>query len=198
MALEFWFDFASTYSYPTAMRIEAQAAAAGVALTWKPFLLGPLFQSQGWTDSPFNIYPAKGRYMWRDLERLCSELDIPLRHPTKFPRNGVIASRIASSCEGEPWIPDFIRAVYRANFAEDRDIADAELIADCLEALGQPGRTLIERSQLPEQKDKLRRQTEEAQARGIFGAPTFMVGDEMFWGNDRLEAAIAWGRRKTE
>ncbi len=72
--LDFWFDFASTYSYPAAMRIGPLAAAAGVSLRWRPFLLGPIFKDQGWETSPFNLYPAKGRYMWRDLERICAVL----------------------------------------------------------------------------------------------------------------------------
>src|SRR5436190_24112129 len=71
--LEFWYDFASTYSYLSAMRIEALAAAAGVGVAWKPFLLGPIFGAQGWTTSPFNLYPAKGRNMVRDIERLATE-----------------------------------------------------------------------------------------------------------------------------
>jgi 2-hydroxychromene-2-carboxylate isomerase len=80
--MEFWFEFASTYSYPAALRIEALASAAGVAVEWRPFLLGPIFREQGWDDSPFNLYPAKGRYMWRDLERVCAQLAIPLQRPS--------------------------------------------------------------------------------------------------------------------
>ena len=71
-AIEFWFEFASTYSYLSVMRIERAAQAAGVDIAWKPFLLGPVFLALGWNDSPFNIYPPKGRYMWRDLERLAA------------------------------------------------------------------------------------------------------------------------------
>ncbi len=192
MAFEFWFEFASTYSYPAAMRVEALGADAGITVKWKPFLLGPIFQAQGWNDSPFNIYPAKGRYMWRDMERICADLDIPLRHPAQFPRNGVLASRIVCSFENESWVPDFVRAVYRANFADDLDISHTDVVAHCLNFLGQNGAELIAASQLPENKDKLRKQTEQAMAKGIFGAPAFIVGEELFWGNDRLESAIAW------
>src|SRR5215467_15912476 len=87
--------FASTYSYPAAMRIERLTAAAGVAVEWRPFLLGPIFQRQGWGDSPFNLYPAKGQYMWRDLERLCAAEHLALRRPSVFPRNGLLAARVA-------------------------------------------------------------------------------------------------------
>jgi 2-hydroxychromene-2-carboxylate isomerase len=194
--LAFWFEFASTYSYPAALRIESTAAAAGVGVDWKPFLLGPIFGAQGWNDSPFNIYPVKGRYMWRDLERLCAKHGIPFRRPTRFPRPSLPAARIACLAAGETWGPEFVRAVYRANFAEDRDIADPAVIGAILDGLGQPGAALVARTQAPEVKDALRRQTEEAQRLGIFGAPSFFVAGELFWGNDRLEDALAWARRE--
>lgn len=190
--LQFWFEFASTYSYPAAARIEALARKAGVAVAWKPFLLGPIFRQQGWTDSPFNIYPAQGRYMWRDLERICADLGIPLRRPSVFPRNSVLAARVAGCFASEPWLPEFALQVFRANFAEDRDIADHNVIEACLERVGVPGAEKIERALTPECKDALRSQTERAAAIGVFGAPTFVVDREMFWGNDRLERAIAW------
>ncbi|MBI1817265.1 MAG: 2-hydroxychromene-2-carboxylate isomerase [Deltaproteobacteria bacterium] len=190
--LEFWFEFGSTYSYPAAARIEALATASGVAVEWKPFLLGPIFKSQGWSDSPFNIYPVKGRYMWRDLERLCAKYCLPLKRPTQFPRNGLLAARVACLVAREAWCPDFVRAVYRANLAEDRDIAQAETVAAILTALGQPSAELIARAEAAANKERLRLQTERAVALGIFGAPTFTVDEEMFWGNDRLEDALAW------
>jgi hypothetical protein len=93
--MNFWFEFASTYSYPAAMRIEALAAERGVDVRWRAFLLGPIFRAQGWNDSPFNLYPAKGRYMWRDLERICSAQGIPFNRPSVFPRNGLLAARVA-------------------------------------------------------------------------------------------------------
>ena len=95
MNVDFWFEFGSTYSYPAAMRIEALAAEQGVRVTWRPFLLGPIFRAQGWDDSPFNIFPSKGRYMWRDLERICADYEIPFRRPSEFPRNGLLATRLA-------------------------------------------------------------------------------------------------------
>jgi 2-hydroxychromene-2-carboxylate isomerase len=95
-ASEFWYEFASTYSYPAAMRIERLASAAGVAVRWRPFLLGPIFKTYGWNDSPFNIFAAKGRYMWRDLERICAADGLPLKlPPVSFPQNGLKAARLA-------------------------------------------------------------------------------------------------------
>ena len=193
--VQVWFEFASTYSYPGVHLVGPAAAARGVVLAWKPFLLGPIFQSQGWNDSPFNIYPAKGRYMWRDLERLCAKHDLPLRRPTRFPRNGLLAARVACLAADEPWCPDFVRAVYRANFAEDREIAEPETIAGILDALGVAGAETIAQAQTPAAKERLRRQTEEAVALGIFGAPTYVVDGELFWGTDRLDDALAWAAR---
>jgi 2-hydroxychromene-2-carboxylate isomerase len=192
MHLEFWFEFASTYSYPAALRIEDVARARGVDLVWRPFLLGPIFKEQGWNDSPFNLYPAKGRYMWRDLERICAELGFPFRRPSRFPRQSLVAARVACRFAGEPWLPGFVRSVYRANFAEDLEIGEAKVVADRLEALGLPGAALLEEAQTAESKEILRAQTERAVGLGIFGAPSFVAGGELFWGNDRLEAAVAW------
>lgn len=194
MALEFWFEFASTYSYPAAMRIEALARSRGVPILWRPFMLGPILRSQGWNDSPFNLYPAKGRYMWRDLERICAELGIAFRRPSQFPRNGLLAARVACLHAEAPWLPEFVRSVYRANFAEDLDISEAPLLESRLDALGQGGAAILAQAQSAEAKEKLRAQTERAAALGIFGAPSFIAGGELFWGNDRLAAALDWHR----
>jgi 2-hydroxychromene-2-carboxylate isomerase len=192
--LEFWFEFASTYSYPAAMRVEQVARDAGVELVWRPFLLGPIFKAQGWNDSPFNLYPAKGRYMWRDLERVCGALELPMRRPSQFPRNGLLAARVACWFQAESWAPEFVRQVYLANFAHDRDIADASVVGAILESLERPAGALAA-AQSPEAKAKLREQSERAHALGIFGAPSFVAGTELFWGNDRLEPAVAWARQ---
>src|SRR3984885_9787109 len=91
--LDFWFDFASTYSYLAARRIGPLAAEAQVEVRFRPFLLGPIFKAQGWDTSPFNVYPAKGRNMWRDLERLSEDAGLPFRRPEPFPQNGLLAAR---------------------------------------------------------------------------------------------------------
>lgn len=195
MQVEFWFEFASTYSYPAAMRIETQAARRGVPVVWRPFLLGPIFQQQGWNDSPFNIYPVKGRYMWRDMERICAGMNIPLRKPTAFPRNGLLAARVVCAHSEEGWVPEFVRAIYRANFVDDAEISSPAVVERCLNALGLDAAAILAAAQTPAAKDKLKAQTAEAMERGIFGAPSFVVGDELFWGNDRLEDALAWAGR---
>lgn len=194
-AIEFWFEFASTYSYPAAMRVEEAAKGQGVPVVWKPFLLGPIFRAQGWDNSPFNLYPAKGRYMWRDLERICAESGLPFARPSAFPRNGLLAARVACAGEGEPWLPAFVRRVYSANFAQDRDIAQRDVVRDCLRPLVPDADAVLAAAEGEEAKSRLRSNTERASALGLFGAPSFVVGDELFWGNDRLEAALHWSAR---
>lgn len=192
MHVDFWFEFASTYSYPAAMRIEALAAERSVSVSWRSFLLGPIFAGQGWNDSPFNLYPAKGRYMWRDLERVCDASGLPFRRPSDFPRNGLLAARVACHFSEAPWLPEFVRSVYRANFADDLDISSPEVISHCLACAGGNPALLLQEAAAPESKARLRAQTEEASSLGVFGAPAFVTGSELFWGNDRLEDALAW------
>lgn len=195
VTIEFWFDFASTYSYPAAMRIEGLAAAWGIPVAWRPFLLGPSFRAQGWSDSPFNLYPAKGRYMWRDLARISEGLRMPFKRPSVFPRNGLLAARVACRFSEAAWLPGFVRAVYAANFEHDRDIADRAVIERCLLAAGQDPATVLPTAEAPSAKAALRAQTAAAVRLGIFGAPSFLVDRELFWGNDRLESALAWHAR---
>ena len=196
--IDFWYELASTYSYPAAMRIEAAAAAEGVRVAWKPFLLGPILQSQGWSDSPFNLYPVKGRYMWRDLERIAAKHGLEFRRPSRFPRNGLLGARVlcAAAAAGEPWVPAFTRALYVANFVEDREIGERATVVDVLGSLGLDGEAACALGETPEAKDRLRRQTEEAARLGIFGAPSFVAAGELFWGNDRLDDAIDWVRTR--
>ena len=196
MQLEFWYDFASTYSYLSAMRIEAVAGAAGVAVQWRPFLLGPIFQAQGWATSPFNLYPAKGRYMIRDMERLAAERGLIFHSPSPFPQNGLTAARIALLGVEDGWIAAFSRAVFVAEFAEQKAIADTHVLETVAADLGLDFAQLIRRSGQPNHKERLRAQSAAAQHHGMFGAPTFRTADgELFWGDDRLDQAVAWAAR---
>jgi len=194
--LDFWFEFASTYSYPAALRIGLLAEASGVTVRWRPFLLGPIFKAQGWTTSPFNLYPAKGRNMWRDLERTCAALGLPFVRPEAFPQNALLAARVPLVGLTEVWNEDYCRAVYRAEFGEGRSIENPATIAEILKTLGLNADAVFVQAQSDEIKLRLRAQTEEAQRLGIFGSPSFLTADgELFWGNDRLEAALDWAKR---
>jgi 2-hydroxychromene-2-carboxylate isomerase len=196
MSIEFWFEFGSSYSYPAAMRIERIAQQERVAVQWRSFLLGPIFSKQGWNTSPFNIYETKGRYMWRDIERICDAMNIAFRKPTVFPRNSLLAARIACEFAQAAWIGEFVRRVYVANFGDDRDIADQAVLKQILSDLGAAPDSVVDQALTPASKARLRAQTDEAQRLGIFGAPSIRVGDELFWGNDRLEDAFRWHQRR--
>src|SRR5438067_149723 len=149
--MEFWFDFASTYSYVAAMRIEEECAGAGVALEWKPFLLGPIFTEQlGIKDSPFNSFPVRGQYMWRDLERLCAKYRLPWRRPGVFPRNSVLAARVGC-CAGAA-IGPLTRAIFQANFAQDRDIADPDVLRSLVDGVGGDGTQALQLAGTPDAK----------------------------------------------
>lgn len=194
--LQFWHEFASTYSYIAAMRVEEAAAAHDVDVAWRPFLLGPIFGAQGLTDSPFNIYADKGRYMWRDMTRLCSDYGLPFSKPSAFPRNGLLAARVATVGVRDGWGAAFIRGVYTANFVDDRDITDASVLAPLVITAGGDPERAFNDAATDATKTALRRQTDEAQAKGVFGAPTFITADgELFWGHDRLDQALRWARK---
>ncbi|MEA1830650.1 2-hydroxychromene-2-carboxylate isomerase [Methylobacterium durans] len=192
--LEFWYEFASTYSYLAAMRVEALAEAAGVAVRWRPFLLGPIFAAQGWTSSPFNLFPAKGRNMWRDLEREAARLGLPpITRPDPFPQNSLSATRVAVHGAEQDWLVPFSKAVYASEFAEGRSIAEPAAVVAILDRLGLDGTQTVKSASAEANKTRLRVAGEEARSRGIYGAPTFLTDDgELFWGNDRLEQALAW------
>jgi 2-hydroxychromene-2-carboxylate isomerase len=194
--LEFWYEFASTYSYLSAARIEALASEAKLEIVWRPFLLGPIFSSQGWQTSPFNLYPAKGRYMIRDLQRICAERGQDFQMPSPFPQNSLTAARLALVGVEEGWVAPFTRAVYAAEFGRGASIADKPELEAILREQGLDSARLFARIDDPVIKQRLKQQTAQAQEQGIFGAPTFKAPDgELFWGDDRLEQAIAWARR---
>ena len=196
-SLDFWFEFASTYSYPAAARIGALATQRGVAVRWRPFLLGPVFKQNGWTTSPFNLYPARGRYMWRDLARICGAMGLPFAEPPQFPQNSILAARVALIAFDNGWGETFTHAVYRAQFGERKNIGEPEVMAAIIGAMGKDATDVTAGAQSDANKLRLRDQTDEAIRLGIFGAPSFVTGDgELFWGNDRLEDALGWAAGK--
>lgn len=196
-SIDFWYDFASTYSYVAAMRIALLAEQFDVVVRWRPFLLGPIFQAQGLNNSPFNLFPVKGRYMWRDMERLCADVGAEFRRPEPFPQASLLAARVALVGLEQGWGETFSRAVYRAEFAEGANIGETETIANVLRDLKLSPDDILRQAQGDALKSRLRAQTDAAAALNIFGAPTFSTSDgEIFWGNDRLEQALRWALRQ--
>jgi 2-hydroxychromene-2-carboxylate isomerase len=188
--IECWFEFGSNYSYLSVMRIEQEAARRGVPIVWRPFLLGPIFQALGWNNSPFVLQEAKGNYVWQDMPRQCRKYGLPWQHPSQFPRRALLPTRVALIGEDQPWISAYCRRIMRMNFAEDREIDTPEAVREALTELNLPADQLMQETQTDTVKHKLRERTEQAKARGIFGAPTFFVGHDMYWGNDRLDDAL--------
>ena len=192
--LTFWFEFASTYSYLSAMRIDAAAKAAGVTVKWQPFLLGPIFAAQGWTDSPFNLYPAKGAFMWRDMERRTAKLGLPFQRPPNFPQHTLLAARVALQALDTDKGTDFCTSLFKAQFQQGQNLADPDVIARALTACDLP-RSLISTADTPEVKTTLKHSVDQAIAHGLFGAPSFTIGAELFWGDDQLEDALSFAKR---
>src|SRR4029079_7722103 len=128
--------------------------------------------------------------------RVCAAEGVALAlPPVRFPQNGLKAARLALIGQEDGWTPAFTRAVFAANYAEQKDISDDATLRTILSALGVDADAAFAAANTPENKDALKRQTEQAASRGLFGAPSFTIGDELFWGNDRLEAALAWAKR---
>lgn len=196
--IEFWFDLSSNYSYLTAMRIDALATNCEVDVVWRPFLLGPIFQSFGWESSPFVLQKQKGEYTWKDMERQAHKHGIAWKKPSTFPRRAILPTRIAILGRNEKWIGTFVRATMARNFVEDKDIDTEDAVREVLASINVNADLVIAQAQSDENKQRLRNATETAASRGIFGAPMFFVGNEMFWGNDRLEDALAYANAPSQ
>jgi 2-hydroxychromene-2-carboxylate isomerase len=190
--LEIWFDFASPYSFLAMERIEPIAARKGVAVTYRPFLLGPIFKARGWDDSPFRLFPDKGEYMMREVARLAGKYGVRFRRPSVFPRVGVLPSRVALIGLEEGWGKAFCLSMFRANFVDDLDIQQDDVVRDRLRALDVDAEAVLARAKSDEIKQAFRAQVDRAQSLGVFGAPMMFAGREMFWGNDRVEDALDW------
>jgi 2-hydroxychromene-2-carboxylate isomerase len=194
--LDFWYEFASSYSYLAALRIEGLARERNIDIAWRPFLLGPIFKTQGWDNSPFNLYPAKGAYMWRDLERLCDAQGLKFRKPDPFPQSSLMAARMALTDEVAPHRAEFSRRVFLAQFADGARIDDDAVLSAIAASLGLDGVKVLDAARSETIKLRLRQATDEAMRLKLFGAPSFVTRDgELFWGNDRLEAALDWAVR---
>ena len=176
--IDFYFDLVSPYSYIASMLIDDVAHRGNAKVSWKPFLLGGVFKAVGTTDPP-GLHPIKKPYLLKDLHRLSKHLKIPITMPPDFPVRTVLAMRTLCGFNADE-IPQAANTLYKAYWVNNKDIADPDVVGSLV------GREAVERAGMQEIKDALFQSTEEAVRLGAFGAPTFFVKDEMFFGHDRL------------
>jgi 2-hydroxychromene-2-carboxylate isomerase len=197
-AIRLYFEFNSFYSYPAVHTIRDAARREGLAVHWRPFLLWPVLKARGHSVAPFQGDPAKSAYLLRDAERVAASAGLALRLPPDFPHNTVLAARIACSFQEAPWAFDFIAGVYAAEFQRGENVGSDAVLSSILTRLGIEPAAVLAEAQSAAGKAKLKAQTDEAIALGIFGAPTFVVesgpgeAPELFWGQDRVGEAVAW------
>ena len=191
-SLDFYFDFSSPYGYLASERIDGIAAKHGRSVTWRPMLLGAVFQKIG--GSPLVNQPMKGPYSQHDMLRSARLHGITFNVPNNFPVNSIAACRAYYwLADGDPAAAhDFAQALYRGYFVENRDLSQPETVVGAAQALGVDGDALVAAVQDQVIKDRLRAENDAALDRGVFGSPTVFVGDEMFWGHDRLEMIDRW------
>ena len=185
--VEFYFDVGSPAAYLAWTQLPRLCAEAGAALVWKPMLLGGLFQAIG-NRSPAEI-PGKGAYLMRDLARHAARLGVPWVRNPHFPIHTLLLMRGATGfLMHDPARHDaYLAAVMHAMWVAPRDLGDRAEVADVLQSAGFDAAAVLALATRPDVKARLKAVTEEAAARGVFGAPTMFVGDAMFWGQDRLD-----------
>ena len=187
--IEFWLEYASTYSYLTVARIGRLADERGFQIDWQPFWLYPVREQSG-LPPPFPAGSPRERYMWRDLERRAKLLGLPYRRPEVYPFNSVAIGRIAFIGAREGWCREFTETAFRLHWAEGVLMTTAENVGAALASAGQDSTRVLSLASSPEIKDAFKQQANRALERGIFGSPSFVVDQELFWGDDRLEDAI--------
>jgi 2-hydroxychromene-2-carboxylate isomerase len=185
--VEFFFDFGSPTSYLAYTQISRLAADCGAEVTWRPMLLGGVFKATG-NASPVTV-PAKGRWMFADMARWAQRYGVALAANPFFPVNTLTLMRIASGLQvARPQdFPKYCEAVFGAMWRLQKNVGDATILSATLAEAGLDAPALLELAAQPEVKARLIATTDEAIARGVFGAPTFFVGHQMFFGQDRLE-----------
>jgi 2-hydroxychromene-2-carboxylate isomerase len=183
--LEFFFDFGSPTSYLAWTQLPRIAREAGAQIAWRPMLLGGVFKATG-NQSPVNI-PAKGRYMLQDLARFASRYGVPMTFNPHFPINTLTLMRGAAGYQDDERFERYVHTIFEALWVQQKNLAKSEVVAEVLSAAGfDPAEfeLLVSDERV---KERLKSTTEEAIKRGVFGAPTFFVGSEMHFGQDRLD-----------
>jgi len=190
--LDFYFDFSSPYGYLASTRIDALAAKHGRSVAWHPILLGAVFKVT--RSAPLTTIPLKGGYSERDMARFARLLGVPFRVPSRFPIPTQAAARLTLWAQGaDPELAKRLAAaLYRAYFADDRDISDAEVCAGVAQTCGCERMQALAAMENPAVKERLRAEVEAAVTRGVFGSPYVIVDGEPFWGADRLDQVERW------
>lgn len=189
--IDFWFSLGSTYTYLSVMRCSEICSRNDVSTRWRPFQLKTILDELG--GLPFKEGSPKTAYMWHDLARKSSKLGLKPILPAPYPNpQAHLANRMARIGLDFGWGEDFIQAYYRKWFETKHGGMEEPDLIGCLEVVGQDANSIMEMAKSPETVARLDAETDEARALGIFGVPTFVVGKELFWGNDRLEDAIEY------
>src|SRR5581483_8408303 len=192
-AIDFWFSVGSTYTYLTVSRLEKVAAAEGVVFNWRPFSVRAIMREQN--NIPFAGKPVKSAYMWRDIQRRAAMYGLAAKVPAPYPlREFDLAHCLALAVLSEGWGRAYIIASYRRWFADGQEPALEPNLSASLAEAGQNPAAALQRAQAEDIGRKYDAETGEARRLGIFGSPTFAVGEELFWGDDRLDDALRWFR----
>lgn len=186
--VEFFFDFVSTASYLAWTQLPRLTRETGAEILWRPMVLGAVMKSTG--NQPPPSIPAKGRYMRKDFSRWARRYGVDLQYPSRHPVNTMAAMRGAVAYLDRPEFPAYVRAMFEGFWVHDRDLEDTEVLTELAREAGIGAEEFREAVDRQDVKDRLRANTDEAVERGVFGAPTFFVGDEMFFGQDRLDFVI--------
>ena len=191
--IEFWFTMGSTYTYLSAMRLHEVERATGLSFVWRPFNLRTILAEM--KHIPFADKPAKQAYMWRDIERRAAHYGLAPRVPAPYPiADSLLANKVAILGMDEGWGSVFVRAAYRHWFQDGHEPSVEPSLSDSLREAGQDPARVLAAVNTPAMDQRIAAQTEAARALGIFGSPTFVVDGELFWGDDRVDDAIAWRR----
>ena len=192
-ALDFWYSIGSTYSYLTVMRIAEHCAAQGVDVVWRPFNVREIMIEQN--NIPFAGKPVKSAYMWRDIERRAALYDLPVRVPAPYPLDHLpLANQVAVLGMAEGWGAAYTVETYRRWFQDGAPAGSEPNLSASLRAAGQDPERVIPAADSEAGVAQLAEATAAARQTGVFGAPTFVTGGELFGGDDRLDAAIAWAQ----
>jgi 2-hydroxychromene-2-carboxylate isomerase len=183
--VEFFFDLGSPTSYLAWTQLPGIAAAADAQIVWRPMLLGGIFKATG-NQSPVTI-PAKGRYMLQDLARFATRYGVAMNFNSHFPINTLTLMRGAAGYLDTPQLLPYLHAVFDAMWVQQKNLGNPEVLAEVLSAAGLDGAAFEAMINDDAVKQRLKDTTDEAVKRGVFGAPTFFVGQQMHFGQDRLD-----------